>query len=381
MPAKIELKHALLITIFVVFAPAKLFAVEVSGLNDFVIRDATESDVINETFRGYSNFHTTRSRIFFDVAMSDNSFAFVQLLIDNYKVSLYAAYARFENVVPGYLNIQVGYIPSPIGTFAARTYSDINPVIGTPLLYNFHTSFNPFGKNPVGPVDSLIQRRNERSRFGLPIMYNACWNSGLEFYGNINKLSYSLGLLTGSLTKPTQQQEKNRPQITTRLAYIFNTGFILGFNAYYGPYLIDNSIPDPLPAGKSFDDYINGGIGYDLEFTRGYLEIHSEGFYTYWEYPTLSTISMISGYAEAKYKFSPGWYLAGRFGMLEPSKEVNSAGQKVSWDYAVKRIEIGVGRHFTRNVLAKLVGQFNRFDGAPQLDSDLIALQLSMQLR
>ena len=186
--------------------------------------------------------------------------------------------------------------------------------------------------------------------------------------------------LAGSVTKPYQQQEKDLPQFSTHLSYLFGPELIVGASAYLGPYLHEAATTDPVPEGKSFEDYDNGGIGYDLYFARGYFEFNSEAYYSWWEYPTLPDLGATVGYVESKYKFAVGWHVAGRFGWFEPS-EVNVAnGDRHRWDYSVNRYEVGIGHQFTRSVQTKLVGQFNRFKGAPSLNSDIVALQLSVSV-
>jgi hypothetical protein len=361
--------------------PAATEAVEVSGLADFVARNTDKADFTNDTFKGFSNFHTSRIRLFFDDQLSDNSYVFVQILVNNYTVSLYGAYARFENVVPRYLNIQLGFLPTPVGTYAARTYSNINPLIGTPLVYNYHSALNPFAEIPVSSIDELIALRDTRSNLGLPIIYDACWNSGIELYGSINKFGYSVGALAGSVSKPLQEQRKVVPQGTTRLSYAFDPGLAMGVSGYYGPYLFGDGFSDSLRQGKPLSDYRNSGAGYDVYVARGLAEVYSEGFYSRWEYPSLPTIAAWSGYIEAKYKFLPGWYVAGRYDIFEPQEVPLSSGAKEKWDYAVRRVEFGLGYKVSRNVLTKLVNQINRLPEAEHLNNETIALQVSIDFR
>lgn len=377
------IRRLLLLSLVVLATAPGAFSTEiqVSGLINFVARDINQNDFSNETFRGFSNFHTSRTRIFFDASVDRSTSAFVQLLVDNANVSLYAAYVRFERLAGNYVNLHVGLIPTTVGSFSERTYSNVNPLIGTPLLYNFHSSFVPTSRNPILSIDSLFAGRSVRPRFGAPILYDACWNSGVDLFGYWGKLNYSIAALAGSLSKPTQQQLKNMPQITTRISYLFDPGFQFGVSAYYGPYLLESMIPDSVPTGSSLNDYVATGAGYDLYFARNLLEVHSEFFYNVWEYPVLPDLKATSGYFEAKYKFSPGWYAAGRLGWFIPGKVTLSDGTKERWDYLVTRYEAGVGYWFSRNVLGKVVAQINRFEDGGHLDSDVIAFQLSANLR
>lgn len=354
--------------------------IQVSGLADIVYCNSDNDDVTNLTFRRFSNFHTTRVRLFFDGSVGENTDLFAQILIDNNTFQLYGAYARFSNLAGAYLNLNIGYIPSTVGSYAPRTYSDKNPLIGTPLLYNFHSALNPgdLSSNPV--VTDLLALRDARSPSGIPFIYDACWNTGLELYGSSGKLDYSLGLLTGSLGKPTQQQEKDIPQATVHFVYNFQPGLKAGVSAFLGPYMHDDMFPDYGTPAYTIDpdDYLNGGIGYEFYWSGRHLEIYSETFYSYWEYPGLPKLKSSAGYIEAKYKFQPRWYAAARLGFVEPQDIEVSPGVNEKWDYPVKRYEIGLGYKPLRKATVKFVVQINRFDISDAFDSEIYAVQYSM---
>jgi hypothetical protein len=351
--------------------------VQVSGLLDIVFRNAEEPDIVNLTFKNHSNFHTIRTRLFFDSPLSENSALFVQLLTDQSSIVPYGAFLRVERLLEKNLNLNIGYIPATVGTYAARTYSDKNPLIGTPLLYNHHSNIVPGRDESIRNVVEFLDERGERYNTGLPVIYDACWNTGLELYGSIKKFDYSLGILAGAVSLTSVEQKKEVPQFTTRLAYNFSPGLVLGGSAFFGPYLSDQQFDDILPPGRSFADYINAGAGYDLYFAHRMLEIYSETFYALWEYPYLPDLKVVAGYLEAKYKFAPGWYGAARFDFFEPSEIDNGDGGKEKWDYPLKRYEFGIGYKPGRNVTVKLVTQLNRFDINDYFDSNLYALQIS----
>lgn len=351
--------------------------VQVSGLLDIVFRNAEEPDIVNLTFKNHSNFHTIRTRLFFDAPLSENSDLFVQLLTDQSSIVPYGAYLRVERLMGKDLNLNIGYIPATVGTYAARTYSDKNPLIGTPLLYNHHSNIVPGRDEPVRNVAEFLEERGQRYNTGLPVIYDACWNTGLELYGSIKKFAYSFGILAGAVSLTSVEQKKEMPQFTMRLAYNFSPGLVLGGSAFFGPYLSDQQFDEILPPGRSFTDYINAGAGYDLYFAHRMLEIYSETFYALWEHPYLPDLKVVAGYLEAKYKFAPGWYGAARFDFFEPSEIDNGDGGKEKWDYPLKRYEFGIGYKPSRNVTIKLVTQLNRFDINDYFDSNLYALQIS----
>ncbi len=353
--------------------------VQVSGLADFVYRNSKENDVTNNTFRSFSNFHTSRLRLFFDGNIAENSDLFVQILIDGDVFQLYGAYARFSHLAGNYLNLNVGIIPNTVGSYGPRTYSDKNPLIGTPLLYNFHTALDIGTLGAIGTLGELKEAKDNRYDSGLPFIYDACWNSGAEFYGTAGKLDYSLGLLIGSVSKPMQQQfRKDMPQATTHFTYNFSPGFKAGISAFAGPYLSEAIFDVPgAPVNVNANDFLNTGIGYELYFAERYLEIYSEGFSVNWEYPGLPDLSSLAAYVEAKYKIRTHWYVAARFDLVEPGKIEVAPGVEEKWDNPLKRYEFGLGYKPMRGTIVKLVAQLNKFDIDRTFNSELVALQIS----
>lgn len=369
---------ALLLTLFLIIPNDAFASVRVSGLADFVVRNSQEKDITNYTFRGFSNFHAVRTRLFFDGMVDDNTSFFAQVLVNLNTFQLYGAYARFTNLAKNYLNAQVGLIPIPIGSFGPRTYSDKNPLIGAPLLYNFHTALEPSRLGQNGTIAELRDAKTNRTYYGVPVIYDACWSSGAELYGNAGKFEYSLGFLFGSVSKPSIDQVRDLPQVTTHLVYNFQPGLKFGLSAYAGPYMAKSDLSEysaePI---VDADDFFNMGIGYEFYFAKRLLEIYSEAYAVSWEYPGLPDLSALSGYIEAKYKIVPRWYAAARFDLFEPGKIDVSPGVKEKWDNPLKRYEFGVGYKPSRGTTVKFVTQLNNFDIDNTHDSQLFAMQIS----
>lgn len=382
-------KLTLLLTIGVCLfsATVAMSEVQVSGLADIVFQKKPTSDYSNESFMGYSNFHTLRTRLFVDAGIDEHIAVYTQILFDNGDLSLYGAYVKFSDVLGQNLNAHIGLIPTTVGTFGRRAYSDKNPLIGAPLVYTYHTTLNPIGAGGYGNPNPIPQRtvgdlmaaRDDRDDALLPMIYENCWNTGLEVFGAIGALDYSVGLLTGSLTKPSLSQEKETPQLTTRLAYNFSPALVWGANAYYGPYLYESYFADTLPTNTTYNEFASYGLGYDLYFLpHRLIEVYSEAFWANWEHPWLPKLSAVSGYLEGQYAFSPGWHVATRWDMFEPVTVDDGSGTKVEWDYPVQRWEFGVGYKPSRFALLKAVAQLNYVQGSEALDHNLFALQTSI---
>lgn len=370
-------RTAALLAAGLILAPAAARAdLQLSGLADFIGRNASEEDVTNRNFRPSSNLDIVRVRLFVDAAVADDAQFFTQFLVSSYSdVFVYGAYLRLRDIGDSPVSLQLGLIPTTIGTWAERTYSDKNPLVGVPLAYNYHSVLEPRGSTQA-TVEDLLAQRSTRTNRGLPVLYDNCWNTGLEAYGEIGAFDWSLGVLTGSATLPSRTQEEKLPQGTGRLAWYAGPRLQIGVSGWAGPYLFRDAQVVWEP-GRNNDDYLNGGFGYDLAASLRYLEIHSELYRTFWEHPELPTLHATAGYVEAKYKFLLRWYAAARFGFFEPDKAMDSAGTERHWDYPVHRVEYGVGFKPMPRVVAKAVVQSNRFDGNASLDEDHYIVQVS----
>ncbi len=367
---------------------------KVSGYLDVIAKNSDNSDITNITFKGFSNFHSIRTRLLFDSPVDDHVTVFAQVLIDNNTFSVYGAYARISKIADKYLNANIGFIPTTVGAFVSREYSDKNPLIGQPLMYIHHSNYVPSRPDSIRTVDDILATRDNRSKYGIPVIYDACWNTGAELYGSAGKLDYSLGILAGAVGYPNMEQTKDIPQFTTHLNYYFNPSLSIGGSAFFGPYLSKGSLADELPykAGYVADTgdvededhyvsptkFLNRGVAGEFHFSHGYFDIQAEGVYSSWDHPYLPDLAITAGYIEAQYKFSPGWYIAARYDRWQPNKLNDSMGVAQYWDYPVSRVEVGLGYHPFRRVVTKLVAQINRFDETDLFDNEIYALQFGV---
>jgi hypothetical protein len=351
-------------------APARA-DIALSGLADFVARN-NEDDVTNENFRPTSNLDMSRTRLFVDAPVDEHITFFTQFLISHNDFFIYGAYLRFEELGGSPVNLHAGLIPSTVGNWAPRTYSDRNPLVGVPLVWNHHTSLNVHEAQTS--VEQLRIDRNTRTNAGLPVLYDNCWNSGMELWGETGAFDWSVGMLTGSTTLPMRERDKDLPQVTGRLGWSRGPGLVVGASGWTGPYLPKDS---PALDGGDSKDFLNSGGGIDLSWTHRKVEVHSEVMRSVWEHPHLPHLAVTSGYLEGKVKVSTRWYVASRLGFLEPNRVRDSTGGKVRWDYPVHRAESGIGFRAAPRVTVKAVAQINRFVGTDAFDSDNYLLQLS----
>lgn len=379
---KINIKLFLLVLLYC-FSNA--FAqVQLGGQLDVVIRNNDALDYSNKTFALYSNYDFYRARIFLDAQPADNVSVFTQILVDNGEFNIYAAYIRLT-FLENLLNFNVGLIPNTVGIWGPRTYSDKNPFIGVPLVYVYHTSFAKSGLNPTSSAyttsaDKIISLKGNGALLrGLPMLYDACWNYGLEIFGNYNNIDWSLAALSGSVSLPGEQPAKDLPQFTGRVTYYPSAELNVTLSSYIGPYLTDEIIDglnDTTGLKKSVNDFVNQGAGVSIVYSKEYFEIFSEGFYSSWDHPFLGKLSAYSAYVDFKYKLAPQWYAAAR-GEIMRFSDIKGSSGSTQWDYPLNRFELVVGYKLNRNVILKLDGQFTRYPDRESLNDAIYALQIS----
>lgn len=357
--------------LFLAAAPVRA-EVAISGLADLLVRNNQE-DHTNVNFRPTSNLDETRVRLFLDAEVSPGIQFFAQFLLSNYNdFFIYGAYLRFEEVGGTPVNVHAGLLPSTVGNWAPRTYSDRNPLVGVPLVWNHHTSLR---MREEQTLPDLLAARDTRSSGALPLLYDNCWNGGVELWGQAGPFDWSVGLLNGSTSYPDRDRQKDVPQITTRVAWARSPEFNLGVSGWTGPYMRDDTV---ALGGRNTNDFLNSGGGVDLAWTHRRVEIHSEAVFQSWEHPTLPRLSAVAGYVEAKVGLAARWFAASRAGFVQPSEVDDGAGGRARWDYPVRRVESGVGYRVAPRVTMKGVVQVNRFDGGPSsLDTEHYVVQVS----
>jgi len=369
---KFRILHVLLIIL--AFTQLSFTQIQISGQLDVVARNTDAKDFTNKTFAGFSNYDFLRVRLFFDAQPSDNVTIFTQVLIGDRRFNLYAAYIRLS-LFEKNLNMHIGLIPNTVGIWGPRTYSDKNPFIGVPLLHNYHSAYD--FRSISDDISSFAAGKGMGyDNSGLPILYDFCWNTGIEFFGSYGIVDWSFAAVTGSETYPTRSQGKDMPQFTSRLLFIPSAEFNFSFSGYWGPYLSKENIKNLPGITKSEDEFINKGAGVGIVYSRGYFEIFSESFWSSWEHPYYKELSAWSSYVDLKYKFATQWYTATR---LEVMRFSNLKFQEYndSWDYPLNRYDFVVGYHFDRNVIIKLDTQFVDNLGNDDFDDKIVAIQVS----
>ncbi|PYQ15889.1 MAG: hypothetical protein DMF80_07495 [Acidobacteria bacterium] len=346
---------------------------------------------INRLIRGDSPFDNVRLRLFADVVLNSRWSAFSQILIDPSSrlglESFLRSYVRFNafKKEKADLSFQAGVVPTPFGAYSPRAYSERNPLVSDPLMYHYFTSLRS-NQLPASNADLLRHRGQGQSddftsfagpgspvRFnGMPMIYDPCWDVGVQALGSAGRLEYVLAVAQGTLSNPRFKGGDNNAgkQLSGRLAFVPRPGVVLGASYARGPYL-DAVLQSGLRPGTDVDDFRQEIWGFDAEYGVRHLVLYAELARNRWQSPNITDgrgrrqdLTVLGGYVEAKYTLRPGLFAALRYDRIDFG-DIDGAGPgaRTPWDYDVRTWEYGVGYYLTDRVIAKLVRQDYRTAG------------------
>jgi hypothetical protein len=273
--------------------PLRAGATEVRahGLLDLSLSSGTEAREQNLLTMGDSNFDPYRMRLFLDANVSPTLDLYVQAIVHEGYASLRAdgAYAQWTPWPTRDLHVQAGKIPWPIGTWGPRTYSDKNPLVGMPLMYQYHTSLA--WNLPTTSVDQLVASAGTGQYgvvygsdmgSGMPVVDDRWWDVGVVAIGAARPFEFSAGAIQGSPGWPVTAADDTPGQTTLgRIGVMPASGVRAGVSGAYGTWMPD-WFAWQLPAGASLRDYHEWLGMTDLELARGPWELRGEGFLKGW---------------------------------------------------------------------------------------------------
>ncbi len=365
-------------------------SVGVGGIVDAVTTFG-RSPKLNDNTLGDNNFNNIRTLLNFQFQHKDNLRADVEVLFDDAskdKVRLQGAFITLFNLPDEKINLMIGKIPNLFGNFAKREFSDVNPLIGQPLMRQYRTSLD--WNNLWNNQEQLILKKKRRDYGGhlpiavlsgaTPTVYDARWDFGVELFGNISWFEYQWAVTEGSISNPDGQQNKGK-QFLGRVGFNPAPGLKFGFSGASNPYLSGADPQRLLEEGKGKGEYRQLAYGADLEASYRYLIVFSEFVQSRWDASVdEGELSNWSWYVDAKYKLHPKIYVAARYDMMNFSKIKNGQTlKKEGWDYNLKRYEAGIGYRITADATLKIVEQWTVFEKSADLKTQMFTgLQLSV---
>jgi hypothetical protein len=288
-------------------------------------------------------------------------------------LTLAALYLRLRPFPDRPFDIQAGRIPPVFGAVSRRNYGADNPLIGTPLAYQYLTSLRS-DSLPATADDLLAMRgRGWRTRYtigstvwdrGLPVIAGDRWDTGVEVRIGHQPVSVTAALSQGTLSDP--RDDNGGKQLSGRVEVRPAFGFVLGASVSRGEYL-SREAGRALPFDPQSESYRQEGVGLDLEYSRGYWLVRSETVLSRWAIPQVQLplltdrLGSWGSFVEARYKIRPGLYTAARVDHLGFSRIAGTLfeGRPTTWDAPVSRVEVGAGYSVCRHLLLKVAVQRN----------------------
>ena len=354
----------------------------VHGLLDLTLTDNSQASSINRLTFGDSNLDPYRVRLFVDARVAPTLEVHVQTLFHEGQSALRAdgAYALWTPWQGRDVAIEGGKIPSLVGVYAPRTYSDQNWVFGTPLLYHYHTAL-PWNE-VVADVDQLVthagqgQWNPDDAYAYMPIVDERWWDTGVAVVGSVRPWEFTFGVTQGSPAWPSPGYDDTPGMsVAGRLGWAPTAGVRVGMSGSDGTWMpewFEFDRPDDRP----LEDYRERTWMADVELARGPLELRGEWGDKRWDTFHTGTLRAWSAYGEARWSVGSGAWLAFRGDVMRFSDVSTSAAVTRPWDEPVDRYEAAFGYRFTRDVRLKLGGQrtvWQRFQAEREHEDALLA--------
>ena len=297
-----------------------------------------------------------------------------------------ALYARVRPLPNRRLDLQIGRIPPTFGGSSRRTYSRDNPLIGTPLAYQYLTSLR--ADTVPADVDELLRMRGRgwlanysvgdlRAEPGVPLVNAFTWDTGVQVSTGWKTMTATVAVTNGTASHPRVSDDNSGKQLAARLTATPAIGLTIGGSLARGEFL-DRRVRSFL--AQSDQDYDQHAAELDVEYSRDHWLVRAETVWSNWRMPigtigTPTTLRAAATLLEGRYTLAPGWYAAARVERLGFNR-IASPTAADEWDAPVTRVEIGGGYYLQRNLIARASLQINRRDGGRVARSQLPAVQL-----
>jgi hypothetical protein len=303
-------------------------------------------------------------------------------------VTPFALYARIRPFPERRLDIQVGRIPPTFGSQTRMAYGRDNPLIGSPLAYQYLTSLRPDAV--PWSADELLEMRgrgwltsfsvgNTAAERGVPLVSAFTWDTGVQVSTGWKAISVAAAVTNGTASNPRVSDDNRGKQFATRLVVEPAAGLVVGASFARGDF-ISRVVRTALgpQADRTFAQRV---YGTDVEYSRDHWLVRGDAVLSEWDVPfgarpeTPAELRAVAMSVEGRYTFLPGAYGAARIEHLAFNRIAGSTG-RLAWEAPVTRLEVGGGYYIRRNVIGRVSVQFNERDAGRVRSSRLAAAQL-----
>ncbi|MEO0794768.1 MAG: hypothetical protein AAFX93_06385 [Verrucomicrobiota bacterium] len=265
-------------------------------------------------------------------------------------------------IVPGHLDLRVGRFATIFGNWVPRLDAWDNPFISPPLAYDQATSVSDLAV-PANALSFASRRTANDSNFlktWLPIIWGPVYTQGIAAFASWGGFDLAVSGTNESLaTRPSEWDDYDwtTPTFTGRLGYTHSAEWQFGLSGSIGSYFRPAAEP-ALPLGTDVGDYQQVVVGVDATWSSGPWQVWGEFLFSQFDIPNVSDPAQIfSYYIETKYKVTPQFYTALRFGH-QFYNEIDTILGSQNWENDQIRAEVALGYKFDRHSLFKVQYQF-----------------------
>ena len=304
----------------------------------------------------------------------------------------YALRVELSEPGTGRLFVQAGKFATVIGNWTKRHAAWENPFITAPLPYGdlvalWDVAALPNADvvavwahiRPVGNASAVLADKEKR----LPIIWGPAYAQGVAVGGRWGRLDFTGEIKsTGLSARPERWTEGfggvERPTVSGRVGWRPDPAWNLGFSASSGEYLA--RVPQTkIPPGFTRHDYREIMIAHDLGYAWRHFQLWAEVFAVRFKVPGVGNLDTVSGYVEAKQRFSPRFSAAVRWNQQLFSHVTNAAGESLRWGRQTWRIDVAPTWRFTTQTQFKLQYSLRHEQPARERLTELISAQLNVR--
>lgn len=329
-----------------------------------------------------------RLTLFTDTQIGAPVYVFTQVRIDRgfdpsdegARLSLDEYAVRITPWEDGRFSIQAGQFATVVGTWVSRHLSWDNPFINAPLVYENVTSVEDAAAPDYIFLD--IGTPDEKYEY-QPVIWGPSYATGVSVAGKIGRFDYATEIKNASLSSrpeswPITRMDFDHPSFNGRIGFRPNEMWTFGFSASDGTYFRSEAMPT-LPPGRGIGDYHERLLGQDISFAWHHWQLWAEFFEARFEIPGFTDGDTFAYYLEAKYKFTPQFFVAIRWNQQFFSDVTNIYGGTAPWGRDLWRADLAAAYRFTERMQLKLQYSFQRDAYGLQDTTHMLATQFTIR--
>lgn len=362
--------------------PMAAFAqVNVGGLLDLEARvsGSDSKPYINGSPTAKPSLYVPNVRLFVDAPISENWAVFAMIQSDHYGSNTLNApifsllQAQWMPFTDSDLTVNIGRILIPVGLISERYLSSENPLRHLPMNMEWTQRVDKKAGLLVGP-------RNYAVSPGLAFIYNRMYTQGVSVQGALNTVAeYHVAVALSAPSAFNESGEYDVPALMGRVVVKPAVWMRLGASFGHGAYMRKDAMNAPL--GDADRESLKQTLfGVDATVDYRYLRVSYEYLDTRWDVAriTLPGLFTTEDYLanshmvelKADAPFHPGAYAALRYDRITVDSPVFATSP-------LQRLEIGIGKKFSRSVVGKLT--FSRgWNEVNDLQDNVLGAQLSL---